>query len=67
MGFHLDSGVPIPNQIFCFKSVQVFLGGYGGFFFNHIFNSESFACSFTAAIFVASNSDAEEISLLFFI
>lgn len=63
MGFHLDSGVPIPNQIFRFKSVQVFLGGYGGFFFNHIFNSESFACSFT----VASNSDAEEISLLFFI
>lgn len=67
MGFRLDSRVLIQNKIFCFKSVQVFLGECDVFFFNYIFNNKNFACWLTAAIFAANNTDAEEISLVPFI
>lgn len=33
--------MPIQNEIFCFKSAQVFLGECGVFFFNYIFKNKT--------------------------
>lgn len=57
----------IPNKIFCFKSVQVFLGNCDIFYLNYVFNNNNFTCWLTVAIFAANSIDAEEISCAFYL